>query len=72
MVELLRCTLEDENINEVEQATLAHFYEGEVNLDNLRFERNMWFERCRQEDTQATIGTLKIKLVDEDTEVNDS
>ena len=26
---------------------LVRFYDGDVHLDNLRFERNIWFERCR-------------------------
>ena len=46
---------------------LLRFYDGEFHLDNLRFERNMWFERCRQEDVPATIDALRKKLFDEDT-----
>ena len=66
MVELLRCALEDESMNEKNLTTLANFYEGDVSLDNLRFERNMWFGRCHQEDAQSTINTLRKKLVDEE------
>ena len=66
MVELLRCAVEDESMNEKNLTTLANFYEGDVSLDNLRFERNMWFGRCHQEDAQSTISTLRKKLVDEE------
>ena len=48
IVELIRCTLEEENMTVVDLTRLVLFYDGDVHLDNLRFERNMWFERCRQ------------------------
>ena len=64
-VELLRSALVVEDMADHHLTTLAHFYEGDVTLDNLRYKRNMWFERCRQGDEPATITTLRRRLVDE-------
>ena len=66
IVELIRCTLEEENMTVVDLTRLVLFYDGDVHLDNLRFERNMWFERCRQENASTTVDILRRKLVDED------
>ena len=65
MVELLRSALEDEDMPDHRLTTLAHFYEGDVTLDNLRCERIMWFERNRQGNEAATITNLGSRFVEE-------
>ena len=66
IVDLVHCTLEEENMAHEDLTRLVRFYDGDVHLDNLRFERNMWFERCRQENASPTVDILRKKLVDED------
>ena len=66
IVELIRCTLEEKKMTDVDLTRLVLFYDGKVHLDNLRFEGNMWFERCRQENASTTVDILRRKLVDED------
>ena len=66
IVDLVRCTLEEENMAHEDLARLVRFYDGDVHLDNLRFKRNMWFEMCRQENASPTVDILRKKLVDED------
>ena len=66
IVELIRCTLEEEKMTDVDLTRLVLFYDGDVHLDNLRFERNMWLERCRQENASTMVDILRRKLVDED------
>ena len=53
-------------MTDVDLTRLVLFYDGDVHLDNLRFEWNMWFERCRQENASTTVDILIRKLVDED------
>ena len=64
IVKLIRCTLEEKKMTDVDLTRLVLFYD--VHLDNLCFERNMWFERCRQENASMTVDILRRKLVDED------
>ena len=66
IMDLARCTLEEENMAHEDLTRLVRFYEGDVHLDNLRFERNMWFERCRQENASPTVDILRKRFVDED------
>ena len=66
VVELLIRGLEDNCMADSELNTLAKFYTGEIKLDNLRFERNIWFARCKGMQDQHTIATLREKLVEED------
>ena len=65
-VDLVRSTLEEENMAHEDQTRLVRFYDGDVQLDNLRFEINMWFERCRQENASPTVDILRKKLVEVD------
>ena len=55
IVELIRCILEEEKITVVDLTRLIFFYDGDVHLDNLRFERNMCFKRCRLENASTTV-----------------
>ena len=48
VVDMVRCTLEEEHMAHEDSTRLVGFYDGDVHHDNLRFERNVWFERCRQ------------------------
>ena len=64
VVELLRKCLEDSCMADSELSTLAKFYAGEIELDNLRFERNIWFARCKGMQDQYTIATLREKLAE--------
>ena len=65
VVKLLRKCLEDTRMADSELNTLAKFYAGEIELYNLRFERNIWFARCKAMQGQHTIATLREKLVEE-------
>ena len=45
-VELLRRCLEDDTMTDEDITTLAEYYNGDIDLGQLLFERNNWFTRC--------------------------
>ena len=71
VVELLRKCLADNCMADSDLNTLAKFYAGRIKLDNLSFEINIWFARCKAMQGQHTIATLWEKLVEERTRRRD-
>ena len=58
ILELLHRSLEDDS--------MVDLYSGDIKLDNLRFERNIWFARFAGMKDERTIATLSDKLAEEE------
>ena len=65
IVELLRKTLEEETITDLELKKIVEFYDSDIKLDCLIFERKNWFSRCTGMGMPSTIATLRDLLAEE-------
>ena len=65
IVELLRRTLEEETIADLELNKIVEFYGCDTKLDCLLFERKNWFSQCRGMGVPSTITTLRNLLAEE-------
>ena len=66
IVELLRRCLEDETTTNEDITTLAEYYNGDIDLSQLVFERNNWFARCKRMSKEANISTLRKTIIEEE------
>ena len=65
-VELLRRYLEDDTTTDEDITTLAGYYNGDINLSQLLFERNNWFARCKCMGKEANVSTLRKTFTEEE------
>ena len=65
-VELLRRCLEDDTTTNEDITTLAEYYNGDIDLSQLLFERNNWFARCKCMGKEVNISTLRKTFTEEE------